>query len=274
MAQHAPPVSVVVPAFNEAPAVLAESLNSLVAQTFADFECIVVDESTDASSAAACKALCDRDDRFRYVRPPKRIGLSSSLNLGVQMSRGDLIARFDSDDVCVPDRLERQVAYLSAHPQVGVLGGGLELMDEAGRTVAFRDYPAEQAEIERRFQSTTAIAHPTVMMRRHLLLEHGGYDSDFRFAEDLDLWLRLLNRGVRFANLPGVLVRYRQQTTRRNPLHWRFNLRARLKNFSMRQFPRRVAGICAIAIWGSLPDRLQQLIFRSVVLRRLAVAQQ
>lgn len=260
-------MTLVVPAFNEPADVLRQSLDSVATQTLANFECIVVDESTDSAAAAACRSLCERDARFRYVHPVERIGLAASLNLGISLARAPLIARFDSDDVCMPDRLARQVAHMEAHPEVGVLGGGLEIMDESCRTLAFRSYPPSHEVIERKLQTTTPIAHPTVMMRKALIELHGGYDPSFRFAEDLDLWLRLVNRGVRFANLSEVLVRYRQQHTSRNPNHWQFNLRARKRNFSMRHLPRRLVGLCIIAIWGKLPVGLQQRVFHGLLLR-------
>lgn len=257
-----------VPAFNEPVDVIRQSLDSIAAQTLENFECIVVDESTDSAAAAACRDLCARDARFRYVHPEQRLGLAASLNLGISMARAPLIARFDSDDICMPERLERQVAYMDAHPEVGVLGGGLEIMDESCHTLAFRSYPQDHAVIERKLQTTTPIAHPTVMMRKALIEQYGGYDSSFRFAEDLDLWLRMVNRGVRFANLPDVLVRYRQQHTSRNPNHWKFNLRARKRNFAMRHLPYRLMGLCIISVWGKLPTGLQQRLFHGLLLRR------
>jgi glycosyltransferase involved in cell wall biosynthesis len=263
-----PRVSVVVPAFNESAAALAESLGSLRAQTFLDFECLVVDESTRPDLAQACRLACKIDRRFRYVHPPTRLGLAASLNLGIGQARGELIARFDSDDVCLPHRLSLQVAYMDAHPEVGVLGGGLEIMSEDGRTLAFRDYPQDHATIEKRFQATTPIAHPTVMLRKSLIERHGGYDSSFRFAEDLDLWLRLLNHGVRFANLGSVLVRYRQDSTSRNTRHWQFNRRARMRNFSSRYLVWRVLGLLAIIVWAVLPASLQGRVFDGLLFRR------
>jgi glycosyltransferase involved in cell wall biosynthesis len=267
-ASSTPRVSLVVPVFNEPVEVIRQSLDSVAAQTFADFECIVVDESTDPLAAVAVRTLCERDGRFRCVHPDTRLGLAASLNLGIGLSRAQLIARFDSDDICQPERLQRQVAFMDAHPEVGVLGGGLELMDESCRTLAFRSYPSDHASIERKLQTTTAIAHPTVMMRKALIEQHGGYDPSFRFAEDLDLWLRLINRGIRFANLPDILVRYRQQHTGRNPRHWEFNLRARKRNFAMRCLPRRLLGLFIFSVWGRLPANLQQRIFHALLLRR------
>jgi glycosyltransferase involved in cell wall biosynthesis len=258
----------VVPAFNETASILEQSLGSIGTQTFVDFECIVVDESTVSASARACAAICSRDERFRHVRPRARLGLAGSLNLGIALARGELVARFDSDDVCTSRRLELQVAYMDAHPEIGVLGGGLEIMNEAGVPLSYRHYPTEHAAIERQIHSTTPIAHPTVMVRKHLLETYGGYDPTFRFAEDLDLWLRLMNHEVRFANLKSILVRYRQDHTRRQTSHWHFNVRARRRNLAMHRLPRRLLGICAISVWARLPAGVQEALFKALLLRR------
>lgn len=268
MSKLKPQVTVVVPAFNESSVVLAQSLSSLASQSFTDFECLVIDESTDPASAKACREFCEQDNRFRYVHPETRLGLAASLNLGISLAQGDLIARFDSDDVCMPDRLERQVAFMAIHPNVGVLGGGLEIIDESGSTLAFREYPAEHVAIERKFQMTNSIAHPTAMVRKQIFDKFGGYDPSFRFSEDLELWLRLLHRGVCFANLQVVLVRYRQQTTYRNTEHFRFNIRARMRNFRFRQLPFRVLGICTLVVFSHLPAALQERVFHGLHFRR------
>lgn len=262
-----PRVSVVMPSFNEAPDIVCASLASIRAQTMVDFECIVVDESTDEARALACREACEADPRFVYIHPSERLGLPSSLNLGISKARAPLIARFDSDDLCQPSRLTLQTAFMDAYADVGVVGGALELIDDAGTPIGLRHYPEAHGEIARRMQLTTAVAHPTVMFRRTLVEQHGGYDAGFRFAEDLDLWLRWLNAGVRFANLPQVLVRYRQQVTRRNPRHWRSNLRARTRNFAGSFVLRRAAGIGAIAVWSALPAPVQESVFRLLILR-------
>src|SRR5947209_8445890 len=112
MSNNNPTVTVVVPSFNEEPHIVRASLESVRAQSFTDFECIVVDESTRPELAAACREICSEDSRFIYVHPTERLGLPKSLNLAISKARGQLIARFDSDDVCMPERLGLQVAFL------------------------------------------------------------------------------------------------------------------------------------------------------------------
>jgi glycosyltransferase involved in cell wall biosynthesis len=264
----APLVSVIIPSFNEAAAVIRASLGSIVGQTFEDFECIVVDDSTDCELAAVCREICTEDTRFVYVRPEKRLGLSGSLNLALATARGKWVARFDADDICLPTRLALQVQYLEDHPKVDVLGGGMEVIDSEGSFVASRHYPEAHDEIERSIHFSTPIAHPTVMFRRQVVLGSGGYDSSLRFAEDLDLWLRLINSGATFANLKDELIRYRQNCVRREFRHWSANLSVRLKNFSLRFLPRRVAGMIMILGWCALPGRIQEAVYTVLIFRR------
>lgn len=262
-----PKVTLLVPAFNEPEHIMEQSLTSVMAQTFTDFECIVVDESTCPEAAQACLRICARDPRFRYIHPIDRLGLPGSLNLAISMARAPLLARFDSDDICLPERLAVQVTFMDAHPDVGVVGAGLQLIDETGRPTAERHYPERSNDITRKLQFTTSLAHPTVMYRADIVKRFGGYDPTFRFAEDLDLWLRWLNCGVKFANVPDVLVKYRQAQTRRHRIHWHFNLRARVRNFGVSHLLRRVAGIACIGTWSILPSTVQESVFRLMLLR-------
>lgn len=268
MSTSNPLVTVVVPSFNETPHVVRASLESIKNQTFSRFECIVVDESTNPELAKACQSVCAEDPRFIYLHPTERIGLPNSLNLAISQARGRVIARFDSDDVCMSERLALQVAFLDAHPEISVVGGALNIISDEGRVVAHRRYPEDSVKIAKGMQLTTTIAHPTVMFRREAIEQYGGYNPDFRFAEDLDLWLRWMNAGLSFANLPQVLVHYRQDNTRRSQLHWRYNLRARTSNFSSRYSILRILGIACIATWAALPTVVQEHIFKFLILHR------
>lgn len=263
-----PKVSVIVPAFNVPPELLHFSLLSISAQTFSDFECLVIDESVDPALVRSCRQACECDPRFRYIHPENRLGLAGSLNLGISLSKGELVARFDSDDLCLPDRLQRQVDYLAQHPDVDILGGGLEIIDFDDRTIAYRRYPETHDRIVRQLQIMTPIAHPTVMARKHMLMQAGGYNTNFHYAEDIELWLRLLAQGARFANLNEILVRYRQPEAIRNRRHWIFNLRARLRNFRFSFLPLRIAGIVMIAVWTFLPAWMQSRIVHCLIFTR------
>ena len=267
MISLSPQVSFIVPNFNEDPDILLNALKSVANQSYPNFECIVVDESTDKASADACRNFCNSDPRFKYFYPDSKLGLAASLNFGLRIARGEWAARFDSDDFCLPDRIKLQMEYLVLHPEIDLLGTGLEIMDAHGNTIAERIYPKSHKEIEWKMHFTTSIAHPTVIYRRQSIIDEGGYDSYFLNSEDLDLWLRLLNRGLRFGNLSQTLVRYRQQNLSRQRHHWVFNLKARIKNFSRRSIFYRSLGVLAIGIWLLVPLHIQGLIFKRYIIK-------
>lgn len=268
MSAFTPLVTVVVPSFNVASQIVRASLESIRSQTFTNFECIVVDESNQPELAKACSLVCAEDPRFFYIHPIERLGLAGSLNMAIRMARGLLVARFDSDDICISERLALQVAFLQSHPEISVVGGALDIVDNAGRFLAHRSYPITSGAISKSMQLTTAIAHPTVMFRKEVFDRLGGYNAGYPFAEDLDLWLRWMKGGIQFANLPQVLVQYRQDNTHRTRRHWRFNLRARISNFSAQHLMRRTIGVACVAIWVGMPKIAQEQIFKMLLLRR------
>ena len=242
------------------------SLESIRNQTFTDFECIVVDESSNLELASACRDVCSEDPRFIYIHPIERLGLANSLNLAISRARGQFIARFDSDDICVPQRLELQVDFLLGHPEISVVGGGMDIISTDGNFIAHRSYPQFSIDLVKSMQFTNAIAHPTVMYRKDAIDRYGGY-KPYLFCEDLDLWLRWMNSGLLFYNLPQVLVHYRQDSTLRDTLNWRFNLRVRISNFKAQYFFRRVFGILSISLWVAIPQKLKEQIYKLLVLR-------
>jgi glycosyltransferase involved in cell wall biosynthesis len=200
---------VVVPVFNAANH-LAEAIESLFAQTFRDFELVVVDDgSTDNST----------DILARYRSDPRLVLLSHRTNSGVtfaattgcRRAQGRYIARLDADDVAHPDRLAKQVAYLDEHRDVALLGSAAIFTDEAGREFARFAYPATHDEIRDRLETASAFVHSTVMMRRDAFESVGGYRLS-PSGEEYDLWLRLVER-FRAANLADFLVRYRVHGT-------------------------------------------------------------
>lgn len=265
-----PIVSCVVPCFNERIEILQLSLGSLRDQSFSNFECIVIDESTNQEIAEFCRKFCDSDSRFAYIHPEKRQGLAASLNMGIQLANGKFVARFDSDDVCRFDRLSKQVDFLDMNPEISILGSAIEIIDEVGKLISFRAYPLSHIDIEKRFIFSSALAHPTVMLRKGLFgTDSSPYDPSFKFSEDLDLWLRLLNKGVKFANLPDALVQYRQHHTSRHKDHWKFNIKSRVRNFSEPYASRKLIGILGIAIWSYIPRGVQQFLFKYIQLRHM-----
>lgn len=190
---------------------LAEAIESVLAQTFTDFEFLIVDDGSTDSSRKIIEAYAAKDARIRPIVRENR-GLIASLNQMLAEARAPLVARMDADDVCLPERLARQAEFLHDHPDYGVVGCWTEDIDERGAPWAGADFTYhplthEQllANIDRR---EPLLCHPAVVYRRDLVLSVGGYHAAYRHCEDLDLWLRLANV-TRLGNIPLKLLRYR-----------------------------------------------------------------
>ena len=217
-----PTVSVLMPVYNAARYV-AEAVESILGQTFADFELLIVDDGSTDRSRAILERYQARDERIRLTSRPNT-GYAVALNELLGLARGELVARMDADDVALPQRLARQVDYLRAHPDVVCVGTAVHFIDEAGRFL--RDgHPGMDHEAiqERALAGDCPLNHPSVMMRRAALEAVGSYHPEFEPAEDLDLWLRLGEVGF-LTNLPEVLMKYRQHTESFSERHQRLQL--------------------------------------------------
>jgi glycosyltransferase involved in cell wall biosynthesis len=212
-----PRVSVVMPAFNGAHW-LQRALASLLTQTFADIEVIVVDDGSTDDTAAIVADAAAKDPRI-VILHQQQSGIATALNRGVAEARGEYIGRLDTDDIAAPDRFERQVAFMDAHPDVGVVGGSMVRIDAHDRKLHRMRYPTENVATE--MLKYSALAHPAVLMRRSLLLELGGYRRAFRYSGDYDLWLRMAER-THLANLPDVVTYYRVHPAQVSLTHTRF----------------------------------------------------
>ncbi len=201
-----PLVSVLMSVYENA-STLRAALDSILAQSLADFEFIVIDDaSTDNSKSIIQKY---RDSRIILIENERNLGLTAALNVGLQSAKGKYLARMDADDIALPTRLEKQVAYLERHPEVGILGTAAEVIDAAGEPQGISNRP--QTGLAIRWMSLLAnpFLHPTVMFRRELLVEHSlTYDERFSTAQDYDLWGRLLQH-TQGANLAEPLLQYR-----------------------------------------------------------------
>ncbi len=197
----APAVSVLMGVRDGAPWV-RDAVASVLAQTLADLELIVVDDgSTDAT--AGLLAAFD-DPRLRVERRPRQ-GLTPALNHALAAARAPLVARLDADDLAAPERLARQAGFLAAHPGIGVVGSAAREVDAEGRVLRVVTPPADDAAIRRALIRRNPMVHSSVTMRRASLEAVGGYDARFDIAQDYDLWMRLA-AVTRLANLPEALV--------------------------------------------------------------------
>jgi hypothetical protein len=202
----APLVSVVMPVY-EAEKYLEEAIESILGQTLRDFEFIIVDDGSRDRTAVILARYQQMDGRIRVYQLENQ-GMVASLNRGCHLAKGKYIARMDADDVSLPERFQRQVEYLEAHPEIGVLGTWVEEVDEDGTPLGIWRMPTTPALIGWFLMFGNCIAHPSILMRRDIIGRLGFYRG--AVAEDYDLWARAISV-TRIVNLPEVLLRYRSR---------------------------------------------------------------
>lgn len=189
-----------------------EALDSLlVNQTVKPTEIVLVQDGPISYNLS--KLLIEYRDKFsdilHIIKLEKNGGLGNALKLGVENSKCDFVARMDSDDIAAPDRFEKQITYLESHPECAIVGGQItEFIDTPDNIVGKREVPCDNEAIYHYMHSRCALNHPTVMFRKKAVLDAGNY-QDWFWNEDYYMWVRMMERGFVFANLPDVLVNMR-----------------------------------------------------------------
>ena len=213
------------PVLNPDPRFFAEAIESVLSQTMQDWELIIVEDPSPAEATDILRHY--RDPRIRHVRNPTRTSLVSQRNATIARAQGDLLALMDADDIAEPSRLEEQCAYLEAHPETAVLGSQKSIIGPTGEMLGTRRYPCTHEEIATAIRRYNPVAHPSVMLRRQVIEDVGGYRYERQpDVTDYDLWWRLLRRGYRFANHPASLLRYRIHPDQSKNRRLRSQLRA------------------------------------------------
>ena len=186
-----PTISVIMSVHNSA-AYLDAAVRSILAQTFADFEFIVVDDGSTDNSAKILAEFAERDPRIR-VETRANKGLTKSLNEAIALSTGEFIARMDADDIAVGWRFEKQFAYMQKHPECVLLGAQVVVIDPYGMALYQSQYPLDHESIDAALMlgKGGTIRHPVAMMRREAIVKSGGYRKQYQWAEDVDLFLLL-----------------------------------------------------------------------------------
>ena len=206
-----PAVSVVVPVFN-AEAHLVDAIASVLAQTFHDFEMICVNDGSSDSSGEILDWFASQDSRLRVLHQPNQ-GIVGALNAGCALSEAPLIMRMDSDDLCLPQRMEVQLRYFENNPDCVACGTGILEMDADSDPLSISRLPEDHKSIHNNLlHRLTGHFHPSVMFRRHAYESSGGYRLEYQWVEDHDLWLRMAQHGE-LANLSDVLICYRQHAS-------------------------------------------------------------
>ena len=202
-----PTVSILMSVYNN-DRFLSAAIDSMLCQTFTDFEFLILDDGSTDRSAEILRSYAAQDARIRLTRRENR-GLTRSLNELLSQAQGEFIARMDADDIALPDRLARQVEFLQNSPQIVCVGTAQDWIDEDGDKLHHWQPTGDNAELQALMLSgQNHLCHPSALIRREAMLKVGGYDESLRSAQDLDLWLKLGELGE-LSNLPEVLLRYR-----------------------------------------------------------------
>jgi glycosyltransferase involved in cell wall biosynthesis len=210
-----PKVTVLMPVHNGG-SYLPEAVNSILAQTFSDFEFLIVDDASTDQTVAFLQGI--RDPRIRLLKSEQRLQIARALNLGLDHARGEWIARMDADDISLPDRLSRQLDFLEKHPDVGLCGGRITYF--GFYTGRFHDLPLSYEDVRSSALFDNPFTHPTVMMRRDLFERYGlRYDPDFCPADDYELWVRAMNH-FPVMNMDRVVLRYRTHKGSLTSMEW------------------------------------------------------
>ncbi len=212
-----PQVSILMPVRNEGH-YLQAALDSLYRQTYTQWELITVDDGSSDTTPDILAAAAHHDRRVRVIRRDGG-GLVAALNAGLDCCRGPLLARLDGDDISHPRRLERQVAYLDQHPEIGLVASNFRHFPRTGLKQGMIDYEVWQNELSSHSQIIrdlfveSPFVHPSIMTRRTIMEQLGGY-MDNNWPEDYDLWLRMAAAKVQFARIPHTLLYWRDHPER------------------------------------------------------------
>lgn len=199
-----PKVSVLMSVYNGAQ-YLKEAIESILNQTFSDFEFIIINDASTDSSRKIITGY--KDPRIVLVDNAANLGLTRSLNKGLNLAQGEYIARMDSDDICLPDRLIKQVQFMDANPEIGVCGTWVKIIGE--RNGEIWKYPSRPRVIKCMLLFGPVLAHPTAMLRMEAFKKYGLlYNTEFKRTQDYELWARAANY-LPFSNLQQVLLLYR-----------------------------------------------------------------
>lgn len=203
-----PLVSVVMPAYN-AEKTIKEAIESILNQTYKNFEFIIVNDGSTDRTLNIIESYAKKDRRIAVLNNGKNCGIAATRNNGTKKAKGKYIAVHDADDISLPDRLEKQKEFLEKNPAVGVVGSFLEIFDDkTKRIIGVRKYPKEDKKLRKMIFFVCPIAQPAAMIRKEAFDKIGFYDEKYPPSEDIDLWFRIGEK-YKFSNIQKSLVRYR-----------------------------------------------------------------
>jgi len=208
---QSPTVSVLMPAYNSEK-YIAEAIESILNQTFKDFELIVIDDCSKDKTWKIIQKYAKKGKRIVAVKNTKNLGISDNRNKGISISKGKYIAPLDNDDWSYPERFAKQVEFLNQNPEIGIVGGTVEIYDETFTKLLYKNtFYSDDKHLRKNIFRQLPFSHSSVMYRREIGVEN-PYNNKLCTAEDYDFYFRA---GIKykFANLPDVLIKYRTSQT-------------------------------------------------------------
>jgi len=264
-----PQVSVVMPVFNSEKYVGA-AIESVLRQTLRDFEFIIVDDCSTDGSLGIIRMHAKKDRRIVVVQNTQNLGISKSRNAGLARARGKYIMNMDHDDVCTSGRMALQAQYLAKHPDAGIVGSDIDVINEDGAIIGERIFPKGDSAIRRMLMHSSPFTHPSTMVRSSAYDGAGKYDKSFEPADDYELYFRI-GRSFRFENLQSHLLKHRiygeATTMKKTRQMMRQTLRAKWRGATKLGY-----GADAMAISIAL-GQLASLALPSFVLGKIALSQ-
>ena len=229
-----PLVSVIITTYNRA-GYIKKAVESILTQTYKNIEIIIVDDCSSDGTSKIISGLSKEESRIIAITNETNFGNTKSANTGIEKSKGKYIARLDDDDVwCRADKLEKQVDFLEKNPEYALVGGGIIKINKDGKEIVRYLFSKNDEDIRKIILADNAFAHSTVLYRRNIFERAGGYDEQFAYLEDRDLWLKL-GRLSKFYNFQEFFAYYLDHeydnpdyVTRNNRTRRRINLNIKL----------------------------------------------
>lgn len=187
---------------------LIKSIDSVLNQSFKNFEFIIIDDASTDNSWKIIKEFSKKDDRIKTIKNKKNKNIVRSVNKGLLLAKGKYIARFDSDDVCKKERFEKQIHFMEKNPQIGVCGSSINFINKKNEKIGKKIYPQNNHEIRKIILSRNPFCNPTTLIQKKCFDEFGLYNPKFLYAEDYEFWLRI-NQKYKFYNFTEPLLNYR-----------------------------------------------------------------
>ncbi|HRY63382.1 MAG TPA: glycosyltransferase [Patescibacteria group bacterium] len=188
---------------------LREALESMLNQTLADFEFIIIDDASTDETQKIIKEYAAKDTRIKLISNPINLGLTKSLNIGLNQAQGEYIARLDADDLSEPERLQKQYDFMEAQPEYALVGSWVKIIDQDGQELAEKKPPPDTKLIKFSFIfGKPCLWHSSIFFRRDKIAQIGNYNEEYKYSQDLNLYVRLLKKG-KITNVPEFLTKHR-----------------------------------------------------------------